>query len=958
MSQYTASIQQLYVAYFNRPADPSGLAYWETIVAAANGNTTAVSAEFAKSPEYVAAYAGLTDDQVINQVYLNIFGRTVDSVGLNFWSPKLTAHLVTIDQIVTEVGKGATGSDLETYGNRTDASVAYTDALNADVALRLAYSNDAAIVSAKAFLSGITTDASLTAAIEPAALAANLAQMVIDSTPAPVVTTFALTAGVDTFVGGAGNDLFTGAYSGTSGATATYSVLDSFNGGAGVDSLVVTDVVGGIDLTVATVSNIENLTLTSIGALSGDAVDLNGMTGLTSATLALKAAAAVETITAASTTSLNLVNTGAAGGIAVIGGGGTLAIKATGGIVDVNKTTDAKSAFTSATVTGTATTVDIIDTTNATGTVGSTLTTVSVTGATGATSLTGKGIVNVTATALAADLTVTNATVAHTINFTLDGASAGTVKDTAATTVNIIASGDDSVLTANDLNSVATTLTFAGAAAISTALTNSSALTAVTSTNSSGVTITSALGTGVSFAGGAGADTITLTATGTKAITMGAGNDSVTYAGPMGTGGSVDAGDGTDTIVMTAVQGVTATATTAFAATVSNFEKLSLGALANAAPAAINMANADGINHLIVAGNGTTAALTVTGFAANGTLELTGALGTDSSAALAVSSGIADVFNVNLSATNGFSSNAIALTVAAVETINITTNDTDTTAATTAFTQIITATAVEHVVVSGDAGFNASTGLGATTLTSFNASGVTATGAGGAVTFTTGDLAAAATLTGGAGTNTISAAAVSTSVAMTITGGAGLDALTGGAGADIINGGNGGTTGVGLVGNAGADTITGGTGTDTITGGTGADILTGGAGVDTFVFTTQAWSTRSSMDTITDLTAGTTSGDTITLIDTGTEVGVTAGLLTAAKTVTTLAGTFLEALDLASAGNGSTNGIVTWFQYNGDTYLVEDRSASVTNDVAADVVIKITGVVDLLNDTNLAITFA
>ena len=173
-------------------------------------------------------------------------------------------------------------------------------------------------------------------------------------------------------------------------------------------------------------------------------------------------------------------------------------------------------------------------------------------------------------------------------------------------------------------------------------------------------------------------------------------------------------------------------------------------------------------------------------------------------------------------------------TIAGVENINITTNDTSGLA--TAFEAEITAASAVTVTVSGDAGFNAGSGLSATTLTTFDASGVTGTGSAGAVTFTTGVLAASATLTGGAGTNTISAAAVtSTTKVMTITGGAGLDTLTGGAGPDVISGGAGGTTGTGLDGGAGHDIITGGTGNDTIDGGTGNDTITASAGNNTVV---------------------------------------------------------------------------------------------------------------------------
>ena len=112
------------------------------------------------------------------------------------------------------------------------------------------------------------------------------------------------------------------------------------------------------------------------------------------------------------------------------------------------------------------------------------------------------------------------------------------------------------------------------------------------------------------------------------------------------------------------------------------------------------------------------------------------------------------------------------------------------------------------------------------------------------------------------------------------------------------------------------------------------------------------------MDTITDLVVGVTGEDNIILADAGTETGVTGGKLTSTKTDTSLAASFLEALDLASVSTDGTNNHIAWFQYDGNTYLVQDSSASVTYDIATDSVIKITGLVDLLGGTNLAVTFA
>lgn len=68
MGIYTEAVQKLYVAYFNRPADPSGLEYWENVVANNNGSTAAISAAFSQSPEYKAAFALMNNDQIVNTI--------------------------------------------------------------------------------------------------------------------------------------------------------------------------------------------------------------------------------------------------------------------------------------------------------------------------------------------------------------------------------------------------------------------------------------------------------------------------------------------------------------------------------------------------------------------------------------------------------------------------------------------------------------------------------------------------------------------------------------------------------------------------------------------------------------------------------------------------------------------------------------------------------------------------
>jgi hypothetical protein len=49
-------VQELYIAYYDRPADTAGLNYWATALDTANGNLSSVINAFATSPESTALY--------------------------------------------------------------------------------------------------------------------------------------------------------------------------------------------------------------------------------------------------------------------------------------------------------------------------------------------------------------------------------------------------------------------------------------------------------------------------------------------------------------------------------------------------------------------------------------------------------------------------------------------------------------------------------------------------------------------------------------------------------------------------------------------------------------------------------------------------------------------------------------------------------------------------------------
>ena len=58
----TDAVQRLYLAYFNRPADPIGLAFWESklpsTTVATQTQLAAIASGFSFSAEYASLYAG------------------------------------------------------------------------------------------------------------------------------------------------------------------------------------------------------------------------------------------------------------------------------------------------------------------------------------------------------------------------------------------------------------------------------------------------------------------------------------------------------------------------------------------------------------------------------------------------------------------------------------------------------------------------------------------------------------------------------------------------------------------------------------------------------------------------------------------------------------------------------------------------------------------------------------
>lgn len=268
MAVHTEAIQKLYLAYFNRPADYEGLAHWEKVLNLSNGNLDLVSSTFAQSQEFKTLTQGQTHEQIINQIYKNLFNREAEPGGMAFWAARLDEGTFTVDQIVKVIADSASDTeakDRSTYTNKVSAATAFTAELDAVLEI-LGYSGSSANGLAGIWLSTISDAASLAYALEPENLKETV-RIITESgiTPPPPKL---LTKGVDTLEGTWSNDVFQGTVS-TDPAFHTLDAQDTINGGGGTDTLRILGESGS--LTLPKLNGVEHVSLTN-RSTSGDLV--------------------------------------------------------------------------------------------------------------------------------------------------------------------------------------------------------------------------------------------------------------------------------------------------------------------------------------------------------------------------------------------------------------------------------------------------------------------------------------------------------------------------------------------------------------------------------------------------------------------------------------------------------------------------------------------------------------
>jgi hypothetical protein len=150
-----ATIQEVYIALFGRPADPAGYKFY--VEATNDGANLDAVGSLSSSPEYVARFEGMTDAEMVNQIFIDLFGREADPTGLLFYVDLLRSGAADLQDIAIRIIDGATGVDQDVVDNKVAAAQLFTDSLDTPAEIA-AYSGADAAAQGRQFLSTVTAD--------------------------------------------------------------------------------------------------------------------------------------------------------------------------------------------------------------------------------------------------------------------------------------------------------------------------------------------------------------------------------------------------------------------------------------------------------------------------------------------------------------------------------------------------------------------------------------------------------------------------------------------------------------------------------------------------------------------------------------------------------------------------------------------------------------------------------
>jgi len=249
-----AQVQALYLAYFGRPSDPEGLAYWTT--ANASSTQAQVADAFAASPEYIASTAGKTTSQIVADYYQRLFNRIPDSAGLTYWVNQINTGALSTQSVglalVTSAQSQTGTPDSIAVASKITGADQFTAEVAKSTAGILAYSGVNGLATGVSFLAPVKTPATIPTAAQTTATV----DLLIATNGGGSTDTLALSTFQDVFTSTTGVRIIAGgvAEQVPFRFTANNQVVNATAG-------TITNVAGGTSDTLFDPSNLDNDTI-------------------------------------------------------------------------------------------------------------------------------------------------------------------------------------------------------------------------------------------------------------------------------------------------------------------------------------------------------------------------------------------------------------------------------------------------------------------------------------------------------------------------------------------------------------------------------------------------------------------------------------------------------------------------------------------------------------------------
>jgi alpha-tubulin suppressor-like RCC1 family protein len=143
-ADYTTVLQQIYVGYFGRPADPAGLVYYADMLRSVGAPTTLLELSlsynsnptlksiidgFGFSQESRELYPG-DDASFVTAVYVNMFNRAPDSAGKSYWTGMIGSGTISRANAALSIMAGARNSDIAIVENKAAVASKFTATLD------------------------------------------------------------------------------------------------------------------------------------------------------------------------------------------------------------------------------------------------------------------------------------------------------------------------------------------------------------------------------------------------------------------------------------------------------------------------------------------------------------------------------------------------------------------------------------------------------------------------------------------------------------------------------------------------------------------------------------------------------------------------------------------------------------------------------------------------------------